>query len=503
MRPKPKPGLMKLPNSYKSAVISSYAYTLASLLAGLYVTKHIFKYLNNDEYGVYILIIETIAVLGLCDIGFTGGLMSFLSREKEDKIRINKIITTVLFWQVILSLAAFLLAILISLEPTWIFKDTKIEDSLLKGALVIAAFGLLVSMISNSLSSILYSQRKITSDNVLKLIALSVRTVIVLSLLSHYQSIYFLITVTLVSQLLNFTQTLIRIRRLLPEVKIQKRFYDTKILKEVFSVSGWFAIGSFATILIERFDAVMTGLVISTEAITILVITRKLFEILKSLIYQLNNSYRPFYGKHYSDGDSVVAYQKFEKLSVISVAVATISGSAVVIINQYFIEIWVGPGKYGGVYLCLFLFFNLVLHSWKITYRAYLSSNLIAKELALSGIVEGVMNVFLAYLLATRYGLAGIVASTFMSSILIQGTALFIIFQKYDIEPRDSYIKRNVFLLLSSLFVGLSALFLMLVMDSVIARVTVWLIIVGLYCCLVKRRYFRSVNYETILRGGI
>jgi len=113
------------------------------------------------------------------------------------------------------------------------------------------------------------------------------------------------------------------------------------------------------------------------------------------------------------------------------------------------------------------------------------------------------MNVFLAYLLATRYGLAGIVASTFMSSILIQGTALFIIFQKYDIEPRDSYIKRNVFLLLSSLFVGLSALFLMLVMDSVIARVTVWLIIVGLYCCLVKRRYFRSVNYETILRGGI
>ena len=83
-----------------------------------------------------------------------------------------------------------------------------------------------------------------------------------------------------------------------------------------------------------------------------------------------------------------LAIIKFRNLSVLSVSLASFIGGIIIIINQKFIDIWVGNDKYGGLLLSLLMFFNLVFHSWKISYRAFFSSNLIAKELAISSFFE-------------------------------------------------------------------------------------------------------------------
>jgi hypothetical protein len=86
--------------NYKIAVLTGYAYTILTLITSIFVTRHIFKYFDNAQYGVFILVVETIAVFEILDFGFSGGMISFLSRETDNKERINKLVSTLFYAQV-------------------------------------------------------------------------------------------------------------------------------------------------------------------------------------------------------------------------------------------------------------------------------------------------------------------------------------------------------------------------------------------------------------------
>ena len=126
---------------------------------------------------------------------------------------------------------------------------------------------------------------------------------------------------------------------------------------------------------------------VSTGAITILVITRKLFQITKSLIFKLNNNFRPL-EKCWVKNKNELAIIKFRNLSVLSVSLASFIGGIIIIINQKFID------KYGGLLLSLLMFFNLVFILGNFL-SSFFSSNLIAKELAISSFFEGIFNILL------------------------------------------------------------------------------------------------------------
>jgi O-antigen/teichoic acid export membrane protein len=271
----------------------------------------------------------------------------------------------------------------------------------------------------------------------------------------------------------------------------------------VWKVSSWFAIGGLSLIFIERFDNIMTGLIISTKAITLLVITRKLFDIAKVFIFQLNNNYRPYFGKMWGEGKNEDVLSKFRNLSIISVVLASFAGGGIIIINDFFINIWVGEDKYGGLLLSTLLFFNLVFHAWKITYRAFLSSNLIAKELAISSFMEGGVNVGLAYVLGLKYGVEGIVASTFISGILIQGTALMLINSKYQFESIKVFLSRNIAQLILTLFLALAAYLISLFVELILLKIIIWMIVMAFSILIIHRIFFIEHSLISLLKGKV
>jgi O-antigen/teichoic acid export membrane protein len=265
----------------------------------------------------------------------------------------------------------------------------------------------------------------------------------------------------------------------------------------------WFAVGGVSIIMIERFDNIMTGFVLSSTAITILVITRKLFDISKSFIFQLNNNFRPYFGKMIAQAENKILIQKFNNLSVISVCLASFVGGGIVILNEFFIDLWVGKDKYGGGLLSLLLFFNLVFHSWKITYRAFLSSNLVAKELAISSFIEGVFNVILAYFLALRYGLLGIVASTFISGFIVNSFVFVLINNKYKFESSQNLFKRNINQIFLVIFLALSSYLISSLFSSLFVKLLFWVLLVIICFFLIKHIFFRTYSYMYVLNGKV
>lgn len=489
--------------NYRLALFSGYAYTLLSLFTSIFVTRHIFKYFDNSAYGIFILVVETIAIFELVDFGFSGGMISFLSRETTDVIRINKLVSTLFYAQLILAFVAGIGALGLYWKPEWLFQNTQAEPATLKMAIVMSAISLFLTMVTKSLSQILYARRKAASDNFLKIFALLLRVVLIFTLLQYYPTIEFLIGVTLATQVINLLQTIWQIRKLEKDISFAIHYFDWQILQEVFAVSGWFAIGAIAIVLIERFDNIMTGRIISAQAITLLVITRKLFDIAKTFIFQLNNNYRPFFGKLFGEGKVNEAQSKFNNISLLSVLIAAIVGGGLIIINEIFISKWVGIQKFGGNFLGLLLFFNLVFHSWKITYRAYLSSNLIAKELAISSFIEGLLNVIGAYFLGLRYGIEGIVASTFITGFAVQLISLFYILRKHQLDHMGAFMRRNLIQLILIVIMGLLAYGITLHMPWLVLRVLTWIALSLISLVIIHRLLLRQYSFVTVLKGKI
>lgn len=496
---------MKIKNieSYKLALLTSYAHNILSLVASIFITRHIFKFFDNAEYGVFILVVESIMVFQVLDFGFTGGMLSFLSRELDNIKRINKIVSTLFYAQVIISLIATAIAFSLILNPSLLFQNVDVDNAVLKNTIVIAAFSLFITMITKSISSVLYARRKIAGNNFANIITLVIRFGSIFILLERYPTIEFLIVLTLLTQLINFFQSFYLVKKLEPQINFSLKHIDFNTLKEVWKISVWFAIGGFSTLFIERFDNILTGTIISVQAITILVITRKFFEIAKSFVFQFNNNYRPYFGKMLGQGEHIEALYKFRNLSLISVFLTCLVGGSIVLFNGWVIEMWVGLDKYGGLYLSLLLFLNLSLHAWKITYRAFLSSNLIVKELAISSSLEGLFNLLLAYFLGLRYGINGIVASTFISGFIVQFTAFLYIFRKYSIEILSDFIKRNIAQMILVLLTGYIALVIATHIDMLVLRGLLWLVVMSFKLFVFIKIFFKEYTIRMVVKGKI
>lgn len=490
-------------DSYKNAVLTGYLHTVLSLFASIFITRYIFNFFDNSEYGVFILIIETIAVFEILDFGFSGGMLSFLSRENNNYSRINKLVSTLFYCQLFLAFLAFFLVLLLSLKPDLLFTNTDVSSLTLKNSILIGAFSLLFTMVTKSISQVAYARRKVSRDNFVKILSLLIRVVLIFGFLKVFQSIEFLIFVILITQVIKFIFTFFLLRKIEPKINFSLKNFNIPILKEVWQISFWFAFGGMSIILIERFDNIMTGMIISTSAITVLVITKKLFDICKSFIFQLNNNYRPYFGKMFGQKNNVQVLNKFKNLSVISVSIACFAGSAIIILNEHFIDLWVGSGKFGGVLLCLFLFYNLVFHSWKITYRAFYSSNLIAKELSISSFIEGLLNLVLAYFLGINYGLEGIVASTFISGIICNLFVFIFINHKYKFEYYNKLLSRIFIQFIFVLIFGLLTFITSTFFNLIIVKILVWIFLVLISIILLKVIFFKDYSFDSILNGKV
>lgn len=473
-------------DDYRKSLFSSYIYNILSLIASIFITRHILNFFNDSEYGVFILLVETVAVFEILDLGFSGGIMAFVSREIDDYTRINKLVSTLFFAQLLLSFVAVAMCLYLIIYSDLLFNDGLIEKYNLSNALILASFSLFLTMISKALSEILYARRKISNDNYLKVISLMLRLFLIFVLLEKFKTIEFLIIVSVITHLLNILQSCYLIKKNEPFIEFRFASFDFNVLKEVWKVSMWFAIGAIASLFIERFDNILTGSIIDLSAITILVVNKKLFDIAKTFIFQISNNLRPFFSKIIGQGNTWEAFTKFKELSLISVLFSCIIGGTLVIVNENFVSYWVSKDKYGGLWLNLFLFLNLVFHSWKISYRAFLSSSLIAKELSISSFIEGFFNLLLGYYLGLKYGVNGIVASTFITGFLVQSIAIFMIFKSHKIESLYSFLKRNVVQLLICTSFGVVIFLILILFKSFYLQISFWIFVLISLIILVK-----------------
>lgn len=434
-------------SSYFKSLLSGYLRTFLQIAIAIFLTPFILKFITKAEYGSYSLAQSSILLLSLINFGFGGALNVFAARNNEDNKLVSNYASITATFQILLGILGLVLGIVLSFYFTDWFNIELKNNLQIQAVVIIFSLGFFVTMVSQTYTSLLTAYRQIHIDNIIGIFTMVLNSLLVVVFLYFGVGILGMAIAVLFTQTVSTFLSIYRVKKYLPNLNVKYFRVDKYRFKEMFQLGIWFFVGSISTIIIEKFDQILTGKLVGIETVAILIITAKLFELVRVLIYSISNNFRPYLGKMVGEGEILKAYNYFVLLRKISIVSSVFLACIIIYINKVFVEFWVGLEYYGGDILTIALGFNLIYYSWKLPNRAFLTSNLVIREQSSYGIIEGAINLFSSYFLGLKYGLLGIISGTFISGFIFQLFIYGILLHKKDLEIWGVYLGNNLKLL--------------------------------------------------------
>jgi len=410
----------RLPKSYLAGVVSDQSARLAIVLAGLWLTPFVLRFLDREAYGVFALAMSVITWLQTLDLGTSAGLQAHLARDAgtATDYQASRYVSSTFFAQLFLAAVTLCLGVAAAAVVPNFFEvreDLRPDTATLCAAL---AAGMAVSQIAKSYKAALMAYQKIHVNHLLQLVSVAVRVIITVWLFVAGWGLIALGVAHVVASVAAAALTVLLCRRLLPAIVVRPSSASLRTLRTIGGSAIWFSLGGIAGILILGTDRAVAAKVLSLEAVAVLFLSGRLFGLAESLLGPIADTARPVLGTLLGQGRSLEAHQTFELVNRALRTLAVVSALATWAGNREFVTAWVGAENYGGWALDAAFAAALFARLGFLPCRALLASALVVKPQTLARLVEGAVNLFLTVVLAKLYGLVGVVLSTPIATTL-------------------------------------------------------------------------------------
>lgn len=242
------------------------------------------KYLGNNIYGVWVVLLSIMSWIGLMDIGIGNGLRNKLAENLASRDLTNARINISTAYIILALIGVFFLLILISVIPliNWqrILNISALSNLELKWIMIIYFSSLIISFILSLINSILAAFQLAAFTNITSLLN-SVIFIILLKIFSVYALNNLLIIVSLYCGSLILSNLIVSFvfffnkKELIPSLK----FFNKRFLKGITNLGGSFFIIQVAVILIFTTDNYLILKLLGAKEVTTYNIVFKLFSI--------------------------------------------------------------------------------------------------------------------------------------------------------------------------------------------------------------------------------
>lgn len=405
---------------YLAGLLTGYTVTLVTLGVGFWLVPFTLRFLDREEFGIFTLAVDVLMWLTFLDLGVTAALKvqaaQLASRSQGE--RLNRLASTAFFTQLAVIGSVALLGACFTYSFPLFFQvrpELQRETQQVIGLMV---FGAGLTLFTQTFSGILIAHQQIHIDNLIRLTSLAIRTTLTVVLLLHGWKMLSLAVASVAANGIMAALAILRVHFTLPWLTIRYRLASWQTFRSLFSLGLWFSLGGMAGILIESFDRVVAGRLISLESVTTLTLTGRVYVWALMLLAQITDTARPALGQLLGQGKHEETLANYRHLVALTAGGAVVVAASIWAGNGFFVPWWVGGQNYGGWQLDLAMAVNLMVHAWILPNRATLASGLIVKPQSMCRILEGCLNLALAIPLGWYFGLLGIVISTALASIL-------------------------------------------------------------------------------------
>lgn len=449
----------------KIGAILSYVSIAVNILAGLLYTPWMVKRIGQSQYGLYTLA-NSLITLFLIDFGLSSAAGRYVSKyhAEGDEEKVNNFLGVIYKLYLIIDTVIF-----VALFVFFFFIDkvyvtlTPEELKQFKVVYIIAASFAVFNFPFVTFNGVLTAYEKFIP---LKLADLIYRFLIVgltvVALLMGF-GLYALVTVNAIAGISVIIFKFIVIKKTTP-VKVNFRYSDKSLYKDIFGFSIWVTLASLAQRLIFNITPTILGVVADSSAIAVFGVVTTIEGYVYTVTTAINGMFMPKISRIYSNTDSDTDINPlFLRVGKFQYALNGLIVVGFALIGKSFINLWMGAeysDAYYGILLVIIpgMFFNALqiantamVVQKKVNWQAWVN------------IAIGVLNVACSFLFSKYWGVIGASLSIFIA-YMVRAIVLNIIFYKkmnfnIPLFARDCYLRMMLPMLITiGLGIGLNYL---------------------------------------------
>lgn len=395
-----------------------------SVALGALTVSVLLTHLGPERYGVWILITGLVAMVSSSDLGVANALVNLLAeaRGREDTNAMRSILASSIATLLVLSVCGMLLLCMLQAFIDWgsvfsITEKTIIKEA--KTATVIAlALGLALFPLG-LLPKTLIANQQGHHANYITTVATALSFCSLFAAANAQKSLPFLVAAFFGTKLLvNAVGCMVVYKKaplaLLPKLSHVSTKHSAKVLK----LGGTFLVLQLATLLVYQTDSFIIAHVIGIESISSYSVTWLLFSYLNLLFPLLTPYLWPMFGEAFARKDFRWVKKAFRIYLALCIGLTSLGIGPMIYLSPDIIRVWAGPTAVptqGLIWsmatwtLCqaaLAPFTCLLGGCNRLEYYKYYAT------------ATAVANILLSILLATLYGLAGVVLATTISTLI-------------------------------------------------------------------------------------
>ena len=441
--------IMSSSKQIRVGAIISYCSIIFNMVSGLIYTPWMISQIGQSNYGLYTLATSVITMF-VMDFGMSSAVSRFVSkyRAEGNTEGVNNFLGIVYKLYIAIDVVILIVLTVVGLSMDKLYANLMPEElEIFKVLFIIVGIYSLVSFPFTNLTGILNSYEKFIQLKIIGFLhkVLAIVSVVVCLFLGY--GIYALVIVNVVAGLLDIVFKIIVIKRKTP-VKVNLKFWNKNVLKEIFGFSIWTTIGALAHRLIFNItpSIIVAVSITGVVGVSVFGLAQTVEGYVFTFATALNGMFMPRISKIVYEGkkeeELVPLMIKIGRLQCLIIGLLV---TGFIALGQSFIvDIWNKP-NFAQSYLCaIFLivpsFFYLPM---QIANTTLIVENKVKLQ-AYVFVVMGLVNLCLSLVLSKFFGALGASISIFVAYML--RTVLLTIIYKRVLKLDMWYFFKETFL---------------------------------------------------------
>ena len=398
---------------------------VATAVVSVLIMPFIVRSLGDRLYGIWALVAAIIGYYGLLELGLSSAIRRYLAAAMgaDNREECNRVYNTALFIYTALGAIALLVSIVLAALSPWLTR-TPADASLFWKVILIVGVSVAVNFPVRVYRGVLEAHLSFDRAASLDLLALALRTALVIPLLHAGYRVVGLASATLLSNLPSAILSWYFAHREIPYLHIETQYWRRATARTLFSYSTYSFLAQVADILRFQLDSLVVASFLGLAYVTHYSIAGRLSQYFMGLIQALVGVFASVFSRREGAQDFAGMQSAFFFASKISICSASFVAFGLIAWSKPFIARWMGPQYIDSYAPLVALVTGCTFALWQTPSVALLFGISKHKFFAFMSIAEGTLNLILSLILAKYYGMLGVALGTMIpmaiTKLLIQ-----------------------------------------------------------------------------------
>lgn len=403
--------------------VSNYILLIIKIVSSLFLVRIIFLGISNEEYGFWALLWTIFGYSVLLDFGFGTAVQKSTSETLENGNweSYNRLISTVFFSYMMLSIGIGILTVILAFNLEKIFVFTAIESlEYYKIIFLIFGFGTTLIFPFGFFKEILRGLGQVALRNNIDIIFLILNFIVIFLSVHIYSSLLLMAISAITVQLCINICMAIYVYKKIPTLRISWSNFQKNKVKEVMGFSFFAYIVMFSNLIIFKTDQIIISMFSTVALAGFYQIISRITELFRQFSTQIHDIIGPISAALFSTASHDKLSQVLLQSNQIVSFIATLLFVPSFLLLEELLYLWLNIDntqvQLTAKILLVSMYILVVLRSSSVQVLLMCNRH---KSLTKVAVIESIMNLFLSIYLIQYYSIIGVAIGTLIPNILM------------------------------------------------------------------------------------